>query len=222
MDQNNPSTVSNQQAGASTPAARILLVRHGETALNEEKRIRGWLDVDLSDKGRADSNKTGAVLQQHQPSEILTSDLTRAEQTGQILQQHLQVPMDNSRDLRPWDLGKFTGLKFDDIHDEMNRYIANPKKAVPGGESFNDFLERWRGGLQDLAGRAMQSPTGTVAAVTHSRNIEATRYMLSGEKDVNSLATANTVPPSGVMQLSIQNGKVSEAPFDNSHLTKDE
>jgi broad specificity phosphatase PhoE len=214
---NDPGQIAQQSGGQPAPS-RILLIRHGETDLNQEQRIRGWADVDLSDRGIQDTQKTAQHLQNEGISEIVTSDLSRSEQTGHILQSNLFVPTDSDRNLRPWDLGKFTGLKLDDIRSEMNRYVESPQKKVPGGESFNDFQNRWTTGLQTLAARAMQSETGTIAAVTHSRNIELTRAMLAGHKDTKTLVSANTVPPSGVMHLAIQNGSIHEEPFDNSHL----
>lgn len=200
----------------------ILLVRHAVTPLNEQKRIRAWSDVDIDpDKGRDATLRTAQRLAGTNVSEIVTSDLTRAEQTGQILANQLYAPISNDRNLRPWNLGQFEGMKFDEVKDDLAHYIDNPSKKVPGGEPFNAFLDRWREGLQGLVSKAMTSDTGVVAGVTHSRNVEATRYLLSGSKDTKSLATANTVPPSGVMALSVQDGNLREIPFGNEHLEKE-
>jgi glucosyl-3-phosphoglycerate phosphatase len=210
-------------AGGGGNAPTILLIRHAVTALNQQGRLRSWSDVDIDpDKGRTDTLKTAQQLQHVPVSEIVHSDLTRAEQTSQILANQWFVPQTPDRNLRPWDLGEFTGMKFDDIKDDMNDYIKNPSRKVPGGEAFNTFLDRWQEGLGNLALRAQDSPTGVVAAVTHSRNIEATRYLLSGSKDTSDLAKANSVPPSGVMPLQFQNGKLTEVPYPNDHLSKDD
>lgn len=214
-------TTGGQSGGSNAPT--ILLIRHAITPLNEQHRIRGWSDVDIDPgRGRDDTLKTAQALQHVPVSEIVHSDLSRAEQTSQILANQWFVPQSSDRNLRPWDLGEMTGMKFDDIKDEMNDHVEHPNKVVPGGERFNDFLDRWKDGLAGLAARAQQSPTGVVAGVTHSRNIEATRYLLSGSKDTSSLVSANTVPPSGVLALQIRNGSLSEIPFENEHLTKDE
>lgn len=216
--QDNPGT-----GGGGHSAPTILLIRHAVTPLNEQHRIRAYSDVDIDPgKGRDDTLKTAQALQHVPVSEIVTSDLTRAEQTGQILANQWFVPQSSERNLRPWDLGEFTGMKFDDIKDDMNHYIDNPSKKVPGGEPFNAFLDRWKEGLAGLAARAQQSPTGVIAAVTHSRNIEATRFLMSGSKDTSDLAKANSVPPSGVMPLQIHNGTFTEVPYPNDHLSKDD
>ena len=198
----------------------IFLVRHGETELNTENRIRGWSDVDLDEKGAQGVAQTGQLLSNLPISQIVTSDLSRSEQSSHILANHLFVPVEPSRELRPWDLGKYTQMKLSEVSDVMTKHINNPQKKVEGGESFGDFLGRWKSGLQGLVARALQDPSKAVIGVTHSRNIEATRYFLDGKKD--TLVKANTVPPSGVMALQIRGGRLHEVPFANSHLEKDE
>ena len=224
--QNNPLYNGQQpQAadGGASGSPTVLLVRHAVTPLNEQQRIRAWSDVDIDPgKGRDATLKTAQALGHIPISEIVTSDLTRAEQTGQILANQWVTPISSDRALRPWNLGQFEGMKFDEVKDDMNHYIENPSKKVPGGEAFNEFLGRWREGLQGLVSKAMDSPTGVIAGVTHSRNIEATRYLLSGSKNTDQLVKANTVPPSGVMALQIQNGAIREVPFGNQHLEKEE
>ena len=40
-------------------AYRLVLVRHGESQWNQDNRFTGWVDVDLSEKGRAEAKKAG-------------------------------------------------------------------------------------------------------------------------------------------------------------------
>ncbi|MGL9769609.1 MAG: 2,3-diphosphoglycerate-dependent phosphoglycerate mutase [Sodalis sp. (in: enterobacteria)] len=41
---------------------KLVLIRHGESQWNNENRFTGWMDVDLSDKGRTEAKKAGQVL----------------------------------------------------------------------------------------------------------------------------------------------------------------
>jgi 2,3-bisphosphoglycerate-dependent phosphoglycerate mutase len=43
-------------------AYRLVLVRHGESQWNQDNRFTGWVDVDLSEKGRAEAKKAGALI----------------------------------------------------------------------------------------------------------------------------------------------------------------
>jgi 2,3-bisphosphoglycerate-dependent phosphoglycerate mutase len=41
---------------------KLVLIRHGESQWNMENRFTGWVDVDLSDKGREEAKKAGQTL----------------------------------------------------------------------------------------------------------------------------------------------------------------
>ncbi|MBT8471749.1 MAG: 2,3-diphosphoglycerate-dependent phosphoglycerate mutase [Marinicaulis sp.] len=41
---------------------RLALIRHGQSQWNLENRFTGWVDVDLTDKGRAEAEKAGELL----------------------------------------------------------------------------------------------------------------------------------------------------------------
>lgn len=43
---------------------KLVLLRHGESQWNKENRFTGWVDVDLSDKGREEAKRAGQVLKQ--------------------------------------------------------------------------------------------------------------------------------------------------------------
>ena len=38
---------------------KLVLVRHGESIWNKENKFTGWVDVDLSDQGRAEAHRAG-------------------------------------------------------------------------------------------------------------------------------------------------------------------
>ena len=40
----------------------LILVRHGQSIWNLEKRFTGWVDVDLTDKGKLEAEKAGSLI----------------------------------------------------------------------------------------------------------------------------------------------------------------
>ena len=40
----------------------LILVRHGQSIWNLEKRFTGWVDIDLTEKGRAEAEKAGKLI----------------------------------------------------------------------------------------------------------------------------------------------------------------
>jgi 2,3-bisphosphoglycerate-dependent phosphoglycerate mutase len=52
--------IPNPQGGV--PMYKLVLIRHGESQWNMENRFTGWVDVDLTDKGRGEAQKAGQTL----------------------------------------------------------------------------------------------------------------------------------------------------------------
>lgn len=63
----------------------IYLVRHGETDWNRERRIQGSTDIPLNETGRAQATRTGRLLSTRSWDGIVSSPLSRALETGQII-----------------------------------------------------------------------------------------------------------------------------------------
>jgi 2,3-bisphosphoglycerate-dependent phosphoglycerate mutase len=64
----------------------LILLRHGESEWNAKNLFTGWVDVDLTDKGRAEARRGGELLAEHGllPDVVHTSLLKRAITTSQI------------------------------------------------------------------------------------------------------------------------------------------
>ena len=41
---------------------KLILTRHGQSTWNAENRFTGWVDVDLSDKGIGEAEKSGQII----------------------------------------------------------------------------------------------------------------------------------------------------------------
>ncbi|MDR3659194.1 MAG: phosphoglyceromutase [Mycobacterium sp.] len=66
--------------------ATLILLRHGESQWNEKNLFTGWVDVDLTDKGRAEAVRGGKLLVEHGllPDMLYTSLLRRAITTANL------------------------------------------------------------------------------------------------------------------------------------------
>ena len=40
----------------------LILIRHGQSTWNLEKRFTGWVDVDLTEKGKLEAKKAGDLI----------------------------------------------------------------------------------------------------------------------------------------------------------------
>lgn len=80
---------------------RVILVRHGQSTYNAQKRIQGRLDDSvLTDAGRLDATHVAQALQGLRFDAIYSSPLKRAQQTAQLI----RSGVDNSPELQPIDL----------------------------------------------------------------------------------------------------------------------
>jgi 2,3-bisphosphoglycerate-dependent phosphoglycerate mutase len=69
-----------------TATYRLVLLRHGESDWNAKNLFTGWVDVPLSEKGRSEATRAGAMLNDAKvlPDLLHTSVLRRAIQTAQL------------------------------------------------------------------------------------------------------------------------------------------
>jgi 2,3-bisphosphoglycerate-dependent phosphoglycerate mutase len=67
-------------------ARELILLRHGESEWNAKNLFTGWVDVDLSEKGREEARRGGELLREKSllPDVVHTSLLKRAIHTSQI------------------------------------------------------------------------------------------------------------------------------------------
>ena len=92
----------------------LILVRHGQSIWNLEKRFTGWVDVDLTDQGKMEAEKAGLLIK-NQNIDIdfyYSSFQLRANNTLKIIQKILKTKKDFER---AWQLnerhyGELTGL----------------------------------------------------------------------------------------------------------------
>ena len=94
---------------------KIVLLRHGQSAWNEENRFTGWTDVDLSRRGRQEALEAGRLLKAHEYSFdcAYTSLLKRSIRTLWFVLDELDlmwIPVEKSWQLNERHYGALQGL----------------------------------------------------------------------------------------------------------------
>ena len=105
----------------------LILVRHGQSTWNLEKRFTGWVDVDLTDTGKSEAKKAGFLIKEKniKIDFYYSSFQLRANNTLKIIQNVLN---DEKKSTRAWQLnerhyGSLTGLN----KMEMSKKIGEDK-----------------------------------------------------------------------------------------------
>ena len=101
----------------------LILVRHGQSEWNLEKRFTGWVDVDLTGQGKLEACKSGEYIKELKLNidYFYSSFQLRAINTLKIIKDTLR---DNRATVRAWQLnerhyGALTGLNKDEMRKKL-------------------------------------------------------------------------------------------------------
>jgi len=137
---------------------RILALRHGETAWNQDSRIQGHLDIGLNDTGRWQAHRAAQALRDEDICAVYASDLSRAFETAQTIAAQRQLPVQPHAGLRERCFGEFEGKTWAELEagwpDAAQAWRQRvPSFAPAGGETLLQLRERILGTLNELAER---------------------------------------------------------------------
>jgi probable phosphoglycerate mutase len=160
---------------ASRPApARLLLVRHGESTWNSERRVQGQHDPPLSSRGREQARELAGRLAGLRLAAFYSSDLRRAWETAQPIAEVIGREPTPLPGLREIALGEWEGKTREELMAEFPAEWAEWARKpswdiVPGGEGAAPFEERV---LATLAALQADLERGDVLCVTHGGVIQ--------------------------------------------------
>ena len=113
----------------------LVLVRHGQSVWNLEKKFTGWVDVDLTENGKSEAKKAGELINKNNLKIDLyfSSVQLRAKNTLKIIQGELK---DNKVPSEAWEInerhyGALTGLNKDEM------------KVKLGEDKVHQFRRSW-------------------------------------------------------------------------------
>ena len=114
---------------------KLIAIRHGQSIWNAENRFTGWVNVDLSEKGFLEAEKSGKLLKDLNLKYDIyfTSYLKRAIKTLEII---LKIVGKESKYTKAWELnerhyGALTGLNKAETKEKL------------GEEQFNQYRRSW-------------------------------------------------------------------------------
>lgn len=129
----------------------LLVFRHGETDWNRERRLQGHTNTPLNETGMAQARELAQVIEKHRPEVIVTSDLKRAQETANIVNEKLKLPLFMSAELRECMLGQAEGLLHDEIiarfgADSWDRWLSVKEEdknfGFPGGQKKSEHTKK--------------------------------------------------------------------------------
>jgi 2,3-bisphosphoglycerate-dependent phosphoglycerate mutase len=156
----------------------IVLLRHGESTWNRENRFTGWTDVDLSEKGKAEAQRSALLIAEAGLSFDLcyTSMLRRAIRTLWIVLDDMDLmylPVRHSWRLNERHYGALQGLDKRETTEKYGKeqvrlwrrgYAVRPP-ALEGDDSRHPRFDPRYAGLGPEALPATESLADTLARV---------------------------------------------------------
>ena len=150
---------------------KIYLARHGETDWNIENRIQGQVNTRLNEKGRQQARKLAEKLSEgdYQIGAIYSSAKSRALETARIIGDKLGITPKIQPGLEEINFGKWEGHMWRQVRElfpEEYQIWHNDRRyqVPPGGESYQQLLDRLLPALGDIAGKEREN----ALVVTHS------------------------------------------------------
>lgn len=175
----------------------LVLVRHGRTEWNRERRLVGRSDVALDDVGRDQARRLAPLL--GPVAELRTSPLRRAGETAALLATGRDPVLDEA--FVELDYGTFEGLALDEVDPAHWRRVRDDASTRwPGGESLAEVQVRVSGACGALFardGEGARRADGDVVVVSHVSPIKA------------AVAWALGVDPTVALRLQLDNGSLT-------------
>jgi 2,3-bisphosphoglycerate-dependent phosphoglycerate mutase len=149
-------------------ATRLIVLRHGETAWNQDTRIQGHTDISLNAKGEWQATRLGQALADEPLAAVYASDLQRAWATAQAVARPHGLTVSAELGLRERHFGMLEGktwLEIETQHPEDAVLWRNrkPEWMPHGGESLLALRARVLAALNQLAARHMGQQVVLVA-----------------------------------------------------------
>lgn len=167
---------------------KLYVVRHGETEWNTRKRLQGRTDVPLNEFGKTIAIKTGLGLQGIVFDQVISSPLSRAKDTAQLIITHSgnEQPIFIDDRIQEIGFGIYEGLsckaearKIPD--DNFRKFFkdSGAYRAPEGAESLEEVMARVQEFLDELCQRAGEADQN-ILIVAHGTSIRGLINCITG------------------------------------------
>jgi len=202
--------------------SKLFLVRHGQSEWNSQNRFTGWVDVNLSDQGRAEAKKSGEMLNSLNINIdfFYTSFLKRAINTLEIILS--EINKENENYIKAWELnerhyGSLTGLDKDEMKKKLGEELFKKYRRswdiAPPPQEDNSENEKLYSPLNKNIEKTLIPKTESLKD-TYERVIpyfnKEIKHHLESNKNVLIAAHGNSLRALCKMLLKISDEKINE------------
>lgn len=189
---------------------KLLIIRHGQSLGNLEKRFLGHTDWDLSQLGYSQAEKLCEYLKDEKIDKVYSSDLIRAYHTvlGIAKQRGLEVIKDSR--LREIYAGQWEGQLYDSLYVDFKEDYTVWKTDVgnsrcTGGESVLELQKRVVSAVEEIA---ENNPGKTVCIGTHATPIRVLCSYIDNNRSAEDIQNVQWVRNASITTVLYENGKM--------------
>ncbi len=133
----------------------LYFIRHGETQYNVEKRMQGFCDSPLTEKGILQAKSVGKGLSSIEFEAAYSSDSQRVLDTAKFAIGDRNIPISVDKRLKEMNFGVFESL----LQEEISSLYGDALKTLfsldlhasaPEGESYSQLYERTENAIADI------------------------------------------------------------------------
>ena len=153
-----------------TNQVEIVLIRHGKTEGNKEKRYIGRTDQPLSEEGIAGIKEN--LGRYPSVEKVYASPMKRTRQTAELIYPGQESELVDG--LREMDMGVFEGKNHAELKNRPSYILwvaTRGKISIPGGESMKDFGKRTMDAFTQALGDMQAEGIKRSAVVAHGGTI---------------------------------------------------
>ena len=150
--------------------AKVILIRHGETDWNLERRIQGGnSDTQLNERGQRQAESLALRLKTEKIQAIYSSPLRRARDTARAIARYHQLTVGIEPSLKEIEVGELEGVSIAEVGKHLSELLIKHKPGeelprLPGGESVTEVQQRVWGTIQRLVDKHRE---GVLVVVGH-------------------------------------------------------
>ncbi|HEY3546567.1 MAG TPA: histidine phosphatase family protein [Propionicimonas sp.] len=164
-------------------ASSIILLRHGVTDWNDDGRFQGHADIPLNDAGREQATGAGELLRDAGITRAVSSDLSRAAETAQLVTARWGIEVQTDARLREVNVGSWAGMSVEDIGKEEPDFWPALREGrdfprSPTGESATQAGQRVALAVLDHAEAAADGEV--LLVVGHGLSLRVGALLLMG------------------------------------------
>lgn len=162
----------------------LVVLRHGQSVWNSENRFTGFVDIELSKKGRYEAKYAGQLLNSIKFDYVFSSDLMRTIETAEIVANEINYKnaITHISDFKERDYGDLTGKNKTELGitygaDQVKKWRRSYYTGPPNGENLDDVVKRVGRGYEKNVKKLLQN-NKNVLIVAHGNSLRALFVLL--------------------------------------------